>query len=765
MPHTRPDHFEDRDVTQDLLRKIRAVMEREARVQKRLDQFVKLIVENMQVQVASIYLQRGANELELCATKGLKRGAVHKTRLGSGEGLVGHVAASARPLNLADAASHPMFAYRPETGEDKLQSFLGVPILRGGRTLGVLVAQSETQRTFREYEVEGLQTVAMILAEIAIEDERAAGKRGRLKGIRLNPIKPETLSGIGFSKGLSRGYAHLHMPPTVAGKLIADDVSHEEERVEEAIAYLRRSVDAMISGETAKLSHASKEIFESYRLFAYDRKWVSRLREAVHSGLTAEAAVERVRNEYRARLSKARDPYLRARLHDLEDLANRMLRSLAGDNLAPGNKDMAADAIVFARDLGPAELLDYDRDKLRGIVLEEGSASSHTAIICKALGIPMVGRVSGVLDIVEMGNEALVDGNNGQLDLRPLESRSESFDLRINIQNELNKAFEKLKDVPAITKDDVRVDLNLNVGLLVDLPQLDTVGADGIGLFRTEFQFMIGEVMPKLSEQTDLYRKAIEVAGDRPVIFRTLDLGGDKILPYSEPVPEENPALGWRSIRIALDRPGLMRYQLRALIAAAAGYNLSVMFPMVATVDEFLRAKEQFNKELQRASQMQQVLPLKTRIGVMLETPALAWQVDAIAAHADFVSVGANDLMQFMFAADRDNMRVSERYDILHPAALSVLNHIAKRCAAHGVPVSVCGEAAGRPLEACCLVALGYSSLSMSVTGIGPVKSALLTLKAKELREFILPLITSASDESSIREHLRLFCMDKGIAI
>jgi phosphotransferase system enzyme I (PtsP) len=521
----------------------------------------------------------------------------------------------------------------------------------------------------------------------------------------------------------------------------------------------------MVKGDTAQLSRASKDIYETYSMFAYDRKWVGRLREAVGSGLTSEAAVERVRNEHRARLMKARDPYLRARLHDLEDLANRLIRALSGETLAPGNRKISEDAVIFARELGPAELLDYDRKKLRAIVLEEGSASSHAAIICRALGIPLVGRAEGILDLIETGDPVLIDGEDGIVHIRPLPTVVDGFNLRMNVKGELTRAYDALKMRPAVTLDGQAISLQLNAGLLVDLPQLDQAGADGIGLFRTEFQFMVSDFMPKLKEQTALYRQAIEAGGTRPVTFRTLDLGGDKILPYIDPVPEENPAIGWRAIRIALDRPGLMRYQLRALVAAGAGRHLRVMFPMVTTVDEMIEARALFDREIERASTLGLELPAKVEVGVMLETPSLAWQVSAVCDHADFVSVGANDLMQFFFAADRDNARVSDRYDPLHPAALSILKFIAGQCARNNTPVSICGEIAGRPVEAVTLAALGYRTLSMSVTGIGPVKAALLALDAAALRAEIDPLINVESRLSSLREVVTNFCQRNAIPI
>lgn len=747
------------------MRAIRAAMAGTESVQGRLDDFVKAISAAMRVKVASVYLLRKGDELELSATKGLKKSAVHKTRLKPGEGLVGHVCLTARPLNLADAPSHPLFSYRPETAEDPFRSFLGVPVLRGSRVLGVLVVQSKKSRSFNEEEVEDLLTVAMVIGEIIVDDERVGGKKAALKGITLAATKPETFKGKAFADGLAQGHACLHLPPVAPANLLSENIAAEESRLELGIKKLRASVDAMVSGEAAGLSRASKEIYETYRMFAYDRKWVGRLREAVHSGLTAEAAVERVRNEHRARLMKSRDSYLRARLHDLEDLANRLLRALSGETLMPGNKNISDDAIVFAREIGPAELLDYDRDKLRAIVLEEGAASSHTTIICRALGIPLVGRAEGILDLIETGDDVLVDGETGVVHIRPLDTQISGFELRQTVRGEMARAYNALRLKPAKTKDGRHISLQLNAGLLVDLPQLDLAGADGIGLFRTEFQFMVSDFMPKLKEQTELYKQALEAAGDRPVTFRTLDLGSDKILPYMDPVPEENPAMGWRSIRIALDRPGLMRYQLRALVAAGAGKHLRVMFPMVTTVDEMIEARGLLNREVDRAKKLAHELPQKIEIGVMLETPSLAWQVNAVCDHADFVSVGANDLMQFFFAADRDNPRVTDRYDPLHPAALSILKFIAMGCKMNDTPVSVCGEIAGRPMEAACLVALGYETLSMPVTGIGPVKSALLALDAGKLRAELEPHLNINTRLSSLRDIVEKFCEKEGVPV
>ncbi len=748
----------------NLLKRIRALMASEDGVQARLDNFVKVISAAMKVNVASIYLRAG-NDLELCATKGLKQTAVHTTRLSMNEGLVGNVARRAKLLNLAEASEHPDFSFKEETGEQRFHSFLGVPLLRGGRNLGVLVVQGKRARIFSEAEVENLLTAATLLAEIAVEDERTGGAKARLEGIRLTPTGAERISGRGFADGLAQGRAVLHLPPVTAGHMIAGNTAEEQNRLSKAIRKMRRSVDAMVEGEMGGMSAPSKEIFESYRLFAYDKQWLDRLHEAVHSGLTAEAAVERVRNEHRARMLKARDPYLRARLHDLEDLANRMLRSLGGENLEPGQRQLPENAIVFARNLGPAEILDYDRDRLKGIVLEEGAATAHATIICRTLGIPLVGLADRVLDRVEADDEVLVDGEIGEISIRPTPQDINDFIVRVGIRTQLDLAFEKQKYLKAVTKDGKSISLLLNAGLLVDLPGLDVSGADGIGLFRTEFQFMVAQRMPHLNEQVDLYKRALAAAKHRPVTFRTLDLGGDKILPYADLVPEENPAIGWRAIRIGLSRPGMLRYQLRALLKAGAGQNLRIMFPMVATVSEFQEARGLLDKEVGRIKKLGGTLPEKLEVGVMLETPALAWQIDAICKYADFVSVGANDLLQFFFAADRDNPRVASLYDGLHPAALSLFSHIASRCNANKTHVTVCGEIAGKPLEAICLAALGFENLSMPVTGIGPVKSALLALDAGKLTDLLKPKITAASNAVTLRQTIKEFCAKEGVPV
>ncbi|WP_298743975.1 putative PEP-binding protein, partial [uncultured Brevundimonas sp.] len=610
----------------NLLRQIREAMAGAAPAQERLDTVVRIVAQSMVAEVCSIYLRRASGELELFATQGLKPEAVHNTRLRPGEGLVGEVARTAEPISLSDAPSHPSFAYRPETGEDPYHAFLGAPLLRGGRAIGVLVVQNRSERRYDEEEVEDIQTIAMVLAETVASGELLA--QDELRDIEVAPHRPERLKGQRFAEGLAFGHVVLHEAPVPPENLLAEDPQAEEARLREALVGLKANIDSMLEGGAGKLAGQSFEVLETYRMFADDRGWNRSLEEAVRTGLTAEAAVDRVRNEHRARFATARDPYIRERLHDFEDLANRLLRVLAGDR--PGERDLPDDAILVARNLGPADLLEYPRHKIRGLLLEEGSAASHAAIVARALQIPCVGRLMGLRDRLSEGDLVIVDGETGEAYLRPRPDMLAAVRSRMEVRGERQAEFARLRDVAAVTLDGTRITLLTNAGLAVDLENLDATGAEGIGLFRTEFQFMVSEELPRLDSQAALYRLVLDTAGDRPVTFRTLDIGGDKVLPYLVTEREENPALGRRAIRLGLDRPGLLRLQLRALLTAAAGRELRVMFPMIATVDEFRAARELVDVECAWARRRGRALPALLRVGAMIECPSLLWHLDAL---------------------------------------------------------------------------------------------------------------------------------------
>jgi phosphotransferase system enzyme I (PtsP) len=730
-----------------------------APAQERLDTVVRIIAQSMVAEVCSIYLRRASGELELFATQGLKPEAVHNTRLRPGEGLVGEVARMAEPISLSDAPSHPSFAYRPETGEDPYHAFLGAPLLRGGRAIGVLVVQNRSERRYDEEEVEDIQTIAMVLAETVASGELLA--QDELRDIEVAPHRPENLKGQRFAEGLAFGHVVLHEAPVPPENLLAEDQQVEEIRLREALIGLKANIDSMLEGGPGKLAGQSFEVLETYRMFADDRGWNRSLEEAVRTGLTAEAAVDRVRNEHRARFATARDPYIRERLHDFEDLANRLLRVLAGDR--PGERDLPDDAILVARNLGPADLLEYPRHKIRGLLLEEGSAASHAAIVARALQIPCVGRLMGLRDRLSEGDLVIVDGETGEAYLRPRPDMLAAVQSRIEVRSERQAEFSRLRGVDAVTLDGTRITVLTNAGLAVDLENLDATGAEGIGLFRTEFQFMVSEELPRLDSQTALYKLVLDTAGDRPVTFRTLDIGGDKVLPYLETEREENPAMGRRAIRLGLDRPGLLRLQLRALLTAAAGRELRVMFPMIATVDEFRAARELVDIECAWARRRGRALPALLRVGAMIECPSLLWHLDALLPLTDFVSVGTNDLFQYMFAADRTNPLVSDRYDPLSPPLLRALAEIQKKCADTGTPVSVCGELAGRPLEAFALLTLGYTRLSAPAGGVGPVKRMILSADLPAARRGMANLLGSSS--GSIRGELESLARKLNITI
>ncbi len=740
-----------------LLRQIREALAGGGPAQLRLDMVVRIIARSMVAEVCSLYMRRAADEMELFATEGLDPAAVHVTRMKQGEGLVGEIMKLGRPLNLADAPEHPAFSYRPETGEDPYHAFLGVPLLRGGRAIGVLVVQNRTARNYTEDEVEDLQIVAMVLAEMVAAGELVGAE---LKGVEIAPHRPERLKGSKFGDGLAYGVAVLHEPPVAPSQLLSDDVAAEEVRLKTAVDSLQAQIDSMLEGQ-AGLVDASFEVLDTYRMFAHDRGWNRSLEDAVRNGLTAEAAVERVRSEHRARLGQARDPYLRERLHDLEDLNDRLLRHLSGDGHVA--RELPENAILIARNLGPADLLEYDRTKLRGLLLEEGTAASHAAIVARALDIPCVGRLPGLRDRVSEGDMVIVDAETGEAYLRPRTDVVKAIQARIDVRRQRRAEFAKLRDTPAFTRDGAKITLLMNAGLDVDLDILGETGAEGIGLFRTEFQFMVAEEMPRFNAQTALYGRVMDAAGDLPVTFRTLDLGGDKVLPYMEAEREDNPALGWRAIRMGLDRPALLRLQLRALIAAAGGRPLRIMFPLVANVDEFRAARALVDIEVAWAERRGRKAPSRLDVGAMIEAPSLIWHLDALLPMTDFVSVGTNDMMQYLFAADRGNPRVAERYDPLSPPALRALEQIQRACAETGTPVSVCGEMAGRPLEAFALVALGFNRLSMPPAGVGPVKQMVLSCDREAARRGVSALIKSAA--GSIRNEIETLARKIYVAI
>jgi phosphotransferase system enzyme I (PtsP) len=723
--------------------------------QERLDRIVREIASNMVAEVCSLYVLRADSVLELYATEGLNPGAVHRAQLQIGQGLVGTIAASARSLNLTDAQKHPAFAYLPETGEEIYNSFLGVPVLRAGRTLGVLTVQNRTKRNYREDELEALETTAMVIAEMI-----ATGDLARLSrpGLDLDLSRPTSFTGLAFNEGIGLGHVVLHEPRIVVTNLFNEDSEEEVRRLESALGSLRLSIDDMLSRREVASEGEHRAVLEAYRMFAHDQGWVRRIEEAVRNGLTAEAAVEKVQSDMRARMMHMTDPYMRERMSDFDDLANRLLRQLMGRGPEAIAESLPKDAIIVARSMGAAELLDYPRERLRGLVLEDGAITSHIVIVARAVGIPVAGQVTGAVSMAENGDPIIVDGDAGRVHLRPQSDVEAAYAEKVRFRAKRQELYRELRGRPSVTRDGVAVDLMMNAGLAVDLPQLAESGAAGIGLYRTELQFMVAATFPRAEQQEELYRHVLDVARDKPVTFRTIDIGGDKVLPYFKSAkPEENPALGWRAIRLTLDRPALLRTQIRALLKAAGGRELRVMLPMVTEIGEIRQARELIDREVRYLSRFAHHLPTSLKLGAMLEVPALMWQLDELMKAVDFVSVGSNDLFQFVMAVDRGNTLLSDRFDPLSVPFLRVLREIADAGRKSGTPVTLCGELAGRPLSAMALVGLGYRSISMSPAAIGPVKAMLTELPAAELTAMLDDLLGRSDGGTDVRGLLEDF--------
>jgi phosphotransferase system, enzyme I, PtsP len=652
-----------------------------------------------------------------------------------GEGLVGTIAASNRGLNLSDAQNHPAFAYLPETGEEIYNSFLGVPLLRAGRTLGVVVIQNKSKTSiYDEYEVEALETVAMVLGELV-----ASGSLSGLQttGLELDLKKPVTVQGSGYNEGVGLGHIVLHDPRVVVTNLFAEDSEKEVERLEYALKSLRISIDDMLARRDVDFEGEHRAVLEAYRMFAHDKGWVRRMEEAIRNGLTAEAAVEKVQSDMRSRMSQMADPYLRERLSDFDDLANRLMRQLAGGTAGALGK-LPKDGIIVARTMGAAELLDYPRENIRGLVLEEGSATSHVVIVARAMGVPVLGQAKGIVSMSEAGDAIIVDGEEGVAHLRPISNVESVYAEKVRFRANRQKLYKSLRNAPNVTADGEAFTLMMNAGLLVDLPQLEESGAEGIGLFRTELQFMVASAFPRAEVQEQLYRQVIGAAGSKPVTFRTLDIGGDKALPYMRvDTTEENPALGLRAVRLTLERPALLRTQMRALLKASGGRELKVMLPMVTELSEITESRKIIQKEVQHLSRHAHDLPTSLKLGAMLEVPVLLHNLDGLMKAVDFVSVGSNDLFQFMMAVDRGNAALAKRYDMLTPAFLRALRMIVRAGKTHGTPVTLCGEMASRTIPALALFAIGYRSISLSASAIGPIKAMLREVRLAEVSEIV----------------------------
>ncbi len=747
----------------EILVRLHDVMAARSNAQAKLNQVVEIIGEALDSEVCSIYLLR-EGVLELFATRGLDPAAVHVTKLALGEGLVGSIAGNVEVLNLDEAASHPQFAYRPETGEDRFHSFAGVPIIRRERAVGVLAVQHTEARKYADVEIEALQTVAMVLSELIANADLIDGAAGA-SGDRPQSTASVRIAGQKLVDGMAAGHAVFHQPRIIIEHTVAEDTEAERHRVYAAFDKMREQIDRMTREAEFGVGGEHEEVLATYKMFAYDEGWGRRINEAIDSGLTAEAAIERVQQRTRQRMRQIDDPLLADRMHDLEDLSNRLLRIVSGQMGTAAQLGLRHDTILIARNLGPAELLEYDRRRLKGVILEEGSLTAHVTIVARAMGVPVLGRVRDVRRLIADGDFLLLDVSEGSVLARPSTAMEEAFEAKLALRQKRRAAYAALREAAPETKDGHRLTVMVNAGLRDDVASLDLTGADGIGLFRTEFQFLVSATLPSRERQQRLYREVLDAAGDRPVVFRTIDIGGDKALPYlkDDPADEENPAMGWRALRLGLERDGLMKVQARALLEAAAGRTLNVMFPMVSEAWEFEEARALFEAQRDWLCQRGRRLPVDIRYGAMLEVPSLAYQLDLLLPKLQFLSVGTNDLTQFLFAADRANPKLAERYDWLSTSILRFLASVVGPARASGVTLTVCGEMGGRPLEAMALIGLGIERLSITPAAVGPIKAMIRSLDRTAITAEMTRLLAEAPRD--FRGALARFAADRGVEL
>ena len=751
------EHGTDRISVRQIMKDLRGISVRDLSPEERLDKIVALVAEKLRVDVCSCYIARPGDILELCATWGLDKKSVHETFLRLGEGLIGEIALQRKPLIVEDVWKHSSFVYKPETKEKPFKSLAGVPIIRSNKLLGVLAVQTKKIQSFSQDLIEVLETIGLVLGEML-----SGNLFKKEETVVAPPSGRQKIEGTGLIPGFAIGRVIIHKRLEQPAQLLAKDTQKETQRLLKALDRVEQEVNRILA--TSHMTGAQSDIFETYLMFIKDKGWIAKMTKAIETGLSADAAVQKIGDEVTARMELMTDPYIKERIHDVQDLVGRVMRHLSRSAKKAGpKKKMPRQTILVAKSMGPAELLDYYLKKIKGIILEEGSQTMHMVIVTRSMNIPMICGIKNTTQIFSDGDLVALDATGGNVYLNPSDDTLDALSDQTNRQRRLKAKYTAMRDLPAVTQDGVQVSLNMNAGLSHDLMAESGFSYDGIGLYRTELPFMLTERLPNVKTQTAIYKRALIQAKDKPVIFRTLDIGSDKVLPYFEHQAEENPAMGWRSIRMTLDRRALLRNQLSAFLKAAAGRDLYVMFPMISSVREFQEAKNTLLMEMEQEKEQGGKLPKSVKIGTMLEVPSLIFQLDELLKEVDFISVGTNDLMQFVFAADRGNPNIWNRYDPLMPAFLKILKMINDKCMKAGIPCSVCGEMAGRPLEAMALIGLGYRRLSMNPAALGAVKAVVRTLHRAELENYLERQLKMVS--GNLREYLRLFAVDHGVFI
>ncbi len=718
-----------------LMGELRALMAKDIVPRRRIVSFLSLLCEELNMPTATLYLMRPGDVLERAFLVGQNIKLPEFVRIG--EGHVGLAALQRNPFFVENATGY--------------KTFVVIPLIRGSQVVGVLSLISRKVQHFKDEEKEAIENVAMVLAEflMVITSEQ---KDKTLPDLRQSQI----FEGNGLIAGFAVGEVLQHQRFEQNAPIFATSAKKEKRRLDMAFVRVQKMIKRRLN--RGGVPAEEREIFETYWLFLNDADWWHRVELAIDTGLTAEAALQKIVDETVEKMRLIVDPYLREKTRDFQDLAGSLMRALSPKKRAA---KLVGSKILVADSLGAAELLDYDLKHIKGIVLEDSSQTSHVVIVARACAIPLIGGIKDARRQLDEGTQLAIDATCGKVYVRPSDEVLDELKLRKQARHRWQQIYARNLDRAAVTKDKVNISLMLNLGVNLMGSQLKLPPSDGVGLYRTELLFMTSKSLPDVRTQTEAYRRVLMLAKKKKVIFRTLDIGSDKVLPYFNAQTEENPAMGWRSIRMTLDRRSLLRTQLRALIRATAGQELYVMFPMITDVSEFVEAKKTLMMELKSAQNRREKLPLKVFVGTMLEVPSLIFQLDVLLPLVDFVSIGTNDFGQFMFAADRTNGIIARRYDVLSPAFLKAIHMVVQSCAEYKVPCSVCGEMAANPLEAIVLLGLGVRALSMNTDALGAVKTAIRSLNLSSFSSYLNAELQTV--RPSLRETVSSYLRDHNV--
>ena len=732
-----------KDISKNIALNIIKRIHKEQSVENISDKFLaimKIISEETSAKSVDLYVKVDDVSLEGIASFPISEDA---KSIRIGDGVVGKVGGDNQTSFAASKKSFQM----------------ALPIKRWSKTIGVLSLEYKKSHEYNEEEIESLETVCMFLSEYISSEDISLYIKKLIKSRGI--ISKDKLKGVVINPGYGIGNVVVHRRRRAVAEVFAKDKDKEIEKLEDARQKMNKDLEQKFNQE--KLNNTEQvEILDAYRMIANDKGWYKRITNHINSGLTAEAAVEQAYTEMWNRLSGATDAYLKERLHDLRDIADRLRLYLSGEDCNV-DTNKYEEIIIVATSMGPADLMDYDYKKIRGLIIEECTPTMHVSIVAKTLNVPVISGIDGLFKEVKEGSIISIDGRDGVVVVNPSQSVIDKISKKIEAKLNEQKQIEKLKNLKSKTKDKERVNLYINIGMDFDFDNIIKTNCDGVGLYRTEIPFMSSEKMPDIDKQVDCYKRLYEASAGKKIIFRSLDVGSDKLLPYWNSITEENPAIGWRSIRITLDRRAILRKQMRAFIRAAAGKELNVMFPMVSNLDEFLEARETFMFAYEHEKKIGSSLPLKVNLGMMIEVPSVVFQLREILKYCDFISVGTNDLYQFFFACDRGNPRLDGRYDVLSAPFLNLMRKIIKEANMANVPCSVCGEMASSPIDAMALIGLGFRNLSVSSASYGKVKAMIRSLSAKGIEDYLNNILSSS--RKTLRPQLKSYAVDHAIEI